>query len=225
MRITLEFAKTKFEEFNELCFDSQLPPIPICINNSRRALGMFVHPRSWPLRVMRGKGECHLRMSCRLDLPQTEIEDTLIHEMIHYYIWYFKLKDTSTHGRVFRQIMNGINTRFNRNITITHKTSEEELNSDNKNRNNYICVSHWRSGETGITISARTKILDIDRVLRSHPDVSFLEWYWSRNPWFNRYPVSRSAKIYKVESQDKLTHELLSATPCEVTDNKFKPKR
>ena len=42
-----------------------------------------------------------LRINKRIDLPEQEIEDIIIHEMIHYHIAYNGIKDTSTHGRVF----------------------------------------------------------------------------------------------------------------------------
>ncbi len=223
MKVTFQYALQKFNEYNQLCFDNCLPQIPIRISNSRRALGMFVHPRNYPESAPRGVGECSLRISCRLDLPPNEVDDTIIHEMIHYYIWYEKLKDTSSHGPIFRKIMNQINTRYHRNISISHKCSAEEISSDTYNRNNYICVSRWRNGEVGITICARTKIFEINRIFKTIPDLLSLEWYWSRNPWFNKYPVSRTSKVYKIKP-DELVTNLSTATPCEIINNIFQPK-
>ena len=45
-------------------------------------------------------------------LTTEQIDDVLIHEMIHYSIAYTGLKDTSSHGIVFRGMMDKINRTF-----------------------------------------------------------------------------------------------------------------
>ena len=42
----------------------------------------------------------------RVDLPEREVEDTIIYEMIHYHIGYNWLEDASAHGPLFLSIMN-----------------------------------------------------------------------------------------------------------------------
>lgn len=223
MRITLQYASQKFQEFNQLIFQGRLPGITIKISNSRRTLGMFVHPRKSPLPGIRNRGECSLRFSSRLDLPQEDIEDTIIHEMIHYYIWYNRESDSGPHGFLFKKYMNQINLKFNRHITITHKSTSAELNSDTHSRNNYICITHWNKGFRGVTICAKTKIFEIHRIYSSHPDIFKIEWFWSRSPWFNKYPVSRTAKVYSITSIPDFESNLSTATPCEIQGNIFRP--
>ena len=58
------------------------------------------------------------------------LEDTIIHEMIHYHILSNQLQDTSAHGKLFRKMMDDINARFGRNVTISHKPTEEEREKD-----------------------------------------------------------------------------------------------
>ena len=62
-----------------------------------------------------------LRINTRFDLPEELIQDTILHEMIHYYIAVNHLRDTSSHGRLFRQEMKRINNEANRHITISYK--------------------------------------------------------------------------------------------------------
>lgn len=104
----MDYVKRKFDEFNRLCFGGELPSLPMRLSNSRSAFGLFVHPRRYPASAPRGVGECHMRISTRFDLPERDVEDTIIHEMIHYYIWYRRITDTSAHGKVSAVLMYSI---------------------------------------------------------------------------------------------------------------------
>ena len=55
------------------------------------------------------------------------IEDTILHEMIHYHIAVNQLRDTSAHGRLFRREMKRINAEGNRHITISYRLSKDQL--------------------------------------------------------------------------------------------------
>ena len=63
-----------------------------------------------------------ISVSSYYQLTLEEIDDVLIHEMIHYSIAYTGLKDTSSHGIVFRGMMDKINRTFGRHITISVRT-------------------------------------------------------------------------------------------------------
>lgn len=223
MRATPEYVKRRFEEFNAQMFGGLLPPLPIMMSNAARALGLFVHPRHWPAGKPRGAGECHIRISTRLDLPEQEVEDTIIHEMIHYHIWYHNIADTGPHGPAFRSKMMEINRLHGRNITICHKSSDEVQATDRHHRNNYICVQYWRNGGLSLTVCARTAIFDVYRYFSAHPDVERMEWYWSMESWFNRYPQSRTPKAYRL-TQDELQKHFATATPCICDGQRFAPK-
>ena len=126
MKATIPYVEKRFEEFNQLMFDGQLPKLPIELSNAKTFLGLCVYKKK---RTLFGTTECYdfkLRISTRIDLAEAEVEDIIIHEMIHYYIAYKGLHDTSAHGRVFRQIMNTINEKFRRHIKISHKLTREE---------------------------------------------------------------------------------------------------
>lgn len=52
------------------------------------------------------------------DITVREIDDTLVHEMIHQYIRQSMLRDTSTHGKLFRRFMKQINKAFPEELEI-----------------------------------------------------------------------------------------------------------
>ena len=101
MIATHEYVKDKFGEFNRLIFGGKLPLLPICMSNARTFLGActFKRKRNWLGKTV--LYDFKLKISTRFDLPEKELEDTIVHEMIHYYIAVNKLKDTSTNGHIF----------------------------------------------------------------------------------------------------------------------------
>ncbi|MDE6010820.1 MAG: SprT-like domain-containing protein [Muribaculaceae bacterium] len=223
MRPTLDYVRLKFDEFNRLCFAGELPILPIRMSNAGRALGMFVHPRVSSRRMARDPKTCHIRISTRLDLPEQEVEDTIIHEMIHYWIWYKAIPDNATHGDAFMAKLREINRLHGRRITVRHHSSEEQLATDRHHRNNYICVQRWNDGRLTLTVCARTCIFDIHRAFSGHPQVTSVEWYWSMNSWFNRFPLSRTAKAYILTPAD-FTARFADATPCVCDGTTLRPR-
>lgn len=53
------------------------------------------------------------------DMTVKEIDDILVHEMIHQYIFQNDLPDTSTHGRLFKDFMQRINEAFPQELKIS----------------------------------------------------------------------------------------------------------
>ena len=93
MIISHQYVRDKFYEYNELMFEGKLPPVPIKIGNSKGRLGTCFYT------VLRRPGQkpvnafFHLRFSSAFDLPEEEWEDTIIHELIHYYLAFFEMND------------------------------------------------------------------------------------------------------------------------------------
>ena len=197
MKPTVEFLKRKFDEFNELIFDGRLPSLPISVGNARTSLGGLHFERR---RTMFGGSEMsnfHIRISSRFDLDESEIEDVLIHEMIHYHILYHKMKDTSPHGVVFRKMMSDINRLFGRHIAVTHKWEQGSQQPMAVAEARYFCICQLYDGTWGITCVPRQRVLDYRRLLPQSFRLRSAEWYVSSHPFFSRFPKVRSLKIFK----------------------------
>ena len=84
---TLDYIQARFDEYNARFFGGSLPPIPIKLSHARTFLGKvtFVRHRTWLFGAVRNE-KFVLRINTRFDLPEELIEDTILHEMIHYYI-------------------------------------------------------------------------------------------------------------------------------------------
>jgi hypothetical protein len=126
MKPTLAYVQAKFNEFNAKIFKGKLSPLPIRIGVSRTRLGGV----SFKRRKVGTKTEFYnfkLTISQRFDLPEHEVEDTIIHEMIHHYVaqidghphcdgfsWY----GIFGHGTHYRAQVKRLKREFGLNIRI-----------------------------------------------------------------------------------------------------------
>lgn len=212
MKPTIEYIEKKFGEFNHLIFDDRLPLLPIQLSNAKSFLGMLVYKKRRKPFGRVEKYDFRLRISTRMDLPEAEVEDTIIHEMIHYYIDFNGIKDTSAHGQVFRQMMSDINTRFGRHITITHKSTPEQRQQlvDTRKRWHVVAVVKFHDGRTGIKVlpRIRQRIITYRNLILTSKEIKDVELYMSNDPYFNAYPVSSALKVHIAEPTEFESHLL-----------------
>ena len=210
--LTLEFLNQKFDELNELCFGGALPKVSIRLSKARTYLGQLGFKRKRPLFGKTQYYDFVLRISTRLEQTEDEVIDTLLHEMIHLYIASHQLKDSSLHGKIFRQMMNDLNQRFGRHITISHRKTKDELNQDTQRRQHLVCVSTLASGERGITIAAKSRLFLLWDQIPTIPEIVSQTWYVSYDPYFNRFPRALTPKVYCISPSDLDLH-LKAARP------------
>lgn len=213
MTPTVEYLEERFDTFNEMCFEGALPRIPIKLSGGRSFIGRLQYKpvRDWRGRTVR-REDFVIRISTRFDLPEAEVEDTLIHEMIHYWIAWKGIQDTSTHGREFRRLMKEINERHGRHLTISHRTTPEEQDRDKRIRDHWVCVSQLADGRTAVTVVAQPCIRSVKRAFSWSSTIRSMAWYHSRDPWFNRFPHCRTPKLFPVDPAELQPH-LESARP------------
>lgn len=205
-----------------MVFGGELPPIDITLSKARGFEGKYVYGRRVGLLAKKIVGR-KIVISTYRDLPEREVEDTLIHEMIHYYIHHKGLKDTSPHGRIFKKMMVEINMRWGRNITISKRLKADDIVVDEKVKPHFICVSTFRDGHRGITVCAKTRIFEIHRILTNAQTIAQVEWWGSTDPFFNRFPNSQSAKVYKIVEAE-LEEHLRGAVPLVCDGQIIKPR-
>lgn len=223
-KLTIAYIRDRFEHFNRLCFNNELPLLPIRLSRSRRMLGCVSYQQR---RLGNGQTETFnyvMRISTCFNLAENDVEDTILHEMIHYYILVNGIRDTSKHGQVFRRMMNDINLRYDRHITVSHHSTKEEMQDDSSEHPAIICVTRMKSGETGITVCARTRIFSIYHELPLRFDVEQATWYFVVDPYFKRYPRSLKAKVYRVKMEELAPH-LMNAVEMECDGRRMKVKK
>lgn len=200
---TIDYIERKFKEYNDLMFEGKLQLLPFKLSSARTFLGQ--------VRCIRKKnpdGTWHYSdfqfvISNKIDYAENVVEDTIIHEMIHYWIFSNQLQDNAPHGKLFVAKMQEINRRFDRSLTVVYKTTKEELNKDSEKRQHLICISRMRGNQLGITIANKSRLFMLWDELPKMPKVVECNWYVSTDPFFNRYPRASSLKIYRI-SRDEL---------------------
>jgi predicted SprT family Zn-dependent metalloprotease len=205
MKATKSYVEHKFEEFNKMCFDGKLQKIPVELSDAKTFLGICVFKKR---KTQNGETEYYdfrLRINTRIDLPEEIVEDTILHEMIHYFIGVNHLKDTSAHGPLFQHIMNSINERFNRHVTISHRGTLEQNEDaiDKRALYHVVAVVSLNNGRMGIKILPRIlpRILYYYNMILAQDGVKSIKLFMSNDPYFNQYPNSSSLKVYFIDEE------------------------
>lgn len=226
MTATVPFIENAFERFNALCFEGVLPAIPVVLTKARTFLGkMEYKSRRDFFGIVSSHYDFRLKISTSFDLTEEELEDVIIHEMIHYYIAWRGLHDSSVHGETFRRIMGTINQKYGRHISVRHHSRpEQKLVTDGRNqfRKHILCVSTFPDGNMGITVCASTKIFQLYRLLPMYYDISRMEWYGSWDQFFNRFPRARTPKIYRI-TEEELSEHLKESVPLKCDGRVLEP--
>lgn len=222
MRPTLQYFIEKFEFYNQLCFGGKLTIPPIRLNTRKAIMGVT-------------KGQCHIdergnghwenisiEISVRMDLPEYEYIDTLVHEMIHYYIMSNNMTDDSPHGSLFRAKMEEITRKHGIRITIAFEPSEEEL-VKTKTRYRYVCVAEDVDGQMYFAVVARNKVFDFWEMLPQIERMKEVHWYLSDRAIFDKFPVAVSPRLMLIDA-DKIHHYLTGAMELENTGDVIKVK-
>lgn len=208
MRPSVAYVEQKFNEFNAQIFGGKLPKLPFKISSARTFLGQVKF-----FQEKNEDGTWHyygftFHVSDKLDLPEDVVEDTIIHEMIHYYILHNQMQDNAPHGDLFLQKMEEINNAFNRNITVAHKGTKEEADTDTEKRRHLICISRFKDGTRAVTVAAdNPRILfrvwdEIGRI----GEIEEYKWVYTTDPFFNRIPRAQNAKFYRIPADELRPH-------------------
>lgn len=210
MDITIPYIERKFGEFNRQIFAGKLPMPPIRLSHARTFLGVCAYKKRKGKDGRTEKYDFSLRISTRMNLSEQEVEDTILHEMIHYYIGYNQLEDTSPHGQIFRRIMADINAKHGRHITISHKSSkaQSEQAADLRPRYHVVAVVSFHDGRTGIKVLPRVllSILKYYNGVLTSREVASVRLYMTQDPFFNQFPNSSALKVHFIAVDEIQSH-------------------
>ena len=223
MRVTTDYIRERFVLFNGMMFGGRLKMPPLKVSNARSALGQVRCKRQSQQDGTWRYSDFEFIISGRLELDGRALDDVIIHEMIHYYILSNQIQDTAPHGVVFRRMMDEINSRYGRNISVRHKMTEAEHAADSRRSLHMVCVVR-SDGWTGIIVAARTCLRMLWDAPARIPNVTGWNWYASYDPYFNRYPHVRTLKVYKVEETELRAH-LSDAHAAVMTDKGIRLSR
>ena len=121
MALTLSFIAEQFDNINKKHFNNDLLKPRFEITHVKSYLGQYHWKYSYDSRIFR---ESVIRISDMFDRSESDITNTIAHEMIHLYIRQNKIKDTNKHhGRVFYSIADRLNREGGFHIARTDSVS------------------------------------------------------------------------------------------------------
>ena len=198
--LTIDYLRQAFEHYNDLIFEGKLPVPKLKWSRAKTRLGQMACKRktSW------GRIKYYdftISISNYYKLTKEEIDDVLIHEMIHYSIAYTGLKDTSAHGIVFRGMMDKINRTFNRHITISVRTRNLQARSVQQPKDYLILALKMKDGKyflSSVNPSAAGKLaISLARAR----EIAHYAWYQSQDEYFRSMPRVRSLRGRQVSTE------------------------
>ena len=198
--LTIDYLRQAFEHYNDLIFEGKLPLPKLKWSRTKTRLGQMACKRktSW------GRTKYYdftISVSNYYKLTKEEIDDVLIHEMIHYSIAYTGLKDTSAHGVIFRGMMDKINRTFNRHITISVRTRNLQARSAQQPKDYLILALKMKDGKyflSSVNPSAAGKLaISLARAR----EIAHYAWYQSQDEYFRSMPRVRSLRGRQVSEE------------------------
>lgn len=208
MVLTTEWISDAFERCNRMYFRAVLPVPNFSISTARTYLGLC----KYRYNETTGQNECfEIVLSSFRTLSEEQYIDVLLHEMIHYFIAYFSIKDSSTHGCVFKAMMRRLNM-CGRHIAISHRANEVWTKSKAEQ---YLIVAlvdeklGWLMGRI-----ADTRVRDTARRLQEAEGVLYAEWFVSDHPDFAHFSKARSLRFRRVR-RTYFEEQIARAQPCE----------
>ena len=200
MRPNLTWMMSQFVSFNQRYFQRRLPLPAFRLSKARTFLGNM----KWKENRLKHKYfDYQLTMSEYYDLEEHELQSVMLHEMIHYFIAFNYIKDTSPHGKVFCSIMDKLNA-CGWNIRISHHSTENGESSTARKT--------YRPGRRLIGVFIMKQEIYyavinpgyVGRIVSgmfSTPDFRELKWYVSNDDYFKQFPLIRSLRGYKINNE------------------------
>lgn len=122
--------------YNEKYFEGKLPIPLFDLLHSFRTCGYFScdYEQGWFSKTLYN---FRVSMTDYYDFTPKQFEDVLVHEMVHYYLAYFGLDKSCSHGRKFKQMAKQLNQAYGLNISKTVDISQY------KRREGTPTISYW----------------------------------------------------------------------------------
>lgn len=136
MVANIQNIQLAFNKCNEKYFECKLPIPMFDLLHSFRTCGYCQcdYEQGWFSRTLYN---FRISMTDYYDFTPKQFEDILVHEMIHYYLAYFGIDKSCSHGREFKKMAKRLNQAYGLNITKTLDMSQY------KRREGTPTISYW----------------------------------------------------------------------------------
>lgn len=181
---SVEDLKGWYVKYNYLYFKGQLKQCPIYINHTKRVLGQFCIKRDWY-----GIIRYYIQISNFLDRPIRDVQNTLIHEMIHQ--WQWENFQKCDHGYTFKQKAKEINAEGGWDIARCNSTEGCTANYVRPNKVFQICIFK-RNDRFCQSVLASNKVDYFKQWVPDISGISDLHFGTSTDSKLDKYTCSRT---------------------------------
>jgi hypothetical protein len=208
MQTTIQQLTVWFNQFNTEYFGGCLPIPRISISHGRRTLGSMACRG----RKILGLTACRsytITISNYYDVDEKSFQNVLLHEMIHYYISYKSIRDTSVHGRVFRSMMEELNAKYGWCIRVRTNASELAVAGGVRKQPRLVLAMEIKNRGAFLSVVNPHYRRRLSMMLSRVPDVVRSGWYISDNDYFSSFSTVRSLRGRMV---DKIEYDEIVST-------------
>ena len=201
MELTAQYLREHFWVLNNDYFDNELPEPQFAVTNARTQMGQFSCKR-----VRKGFFGKYANTSYKIKVSEyyeqtaEEIDDTLLHEMIHFLIAFRQLRDTSAHGQLFRKEMNRLN-RMGRHITISARTTQYVTTPKNQRKQHLVLALEGRDCSRYLSVVHPSYRKYVERQLPLAPQIAAHYWFVSNDSIFDSFSQVRSLRARKITKE------------------------
>lgn len=200
MKLTTDYLKEKFHVYNDLIFEGRLPEPKLRVSRARTRLGSMSCRRTFKRSLSQfvkgrlGFTDFSISVSTYYDMTEDQVDDVLIHEMIHYSIAYTGLKDTSSHGVIFREMMNSINKKYGRHIQVMTSTKGWRTTVKPRSKTFLVLGLKMHDGRYFLSSVNPRFAGDMEIRLNHAHEVEKHQWLETKDEYFRSFPQCRSLR-------------------------------
>lgn len=141
-------------------------------------------------------------------MSERQVQNVLLHEMIHYSIAYTGLKDTSAHGVVFRGMMDNLNRKYGWEITVSQDTKGWELSETGRKARErrlgtekLVLAMKTRDGRCFVSVVNPKFRERLEAQIKKVPEIVWHQWFVSSDDFFNAFPAVRTLRGRRVPEE------------------------
>ncbi len=216
MQVDVHWVRRNFQRFNADYFGGKLPEPRFVVGRARTRLGSC----SWKRKTLHGHSsyfDFTIAISNYYDQEERDFQNVLLHEMIHLSIAHSGVKDSSSHGVLFRGMMERLN-REGWDIQVSHSmkgVGKTAARQGSERRNRLVLAIETDDGRCFLSCVNTHYAYRLDDMMRRSTNLKRFAWYLSDDPWFDDKPVVRSLRGIVV-SPEVFREKTKAMTPFEL---------
>ncbi len=203
MELTAKLLREWFVQFNAEYFNNRLPLPQLTVSNARTQLGQF-RCRKVRMGLFRGYQLTGfgIKVSDYYQLTERDYQQTLLHEMIHYYIAYTGVRDSSPHGHLFRQLAQHISEQGGWNITVSERRRGLTIRQENVRRQSLLLLLNTTDHRYFVSVVNPNYKNYIARQAKLSPQIEDYHFVVSNDSQYSSWTQVRSLRGRRITKEE-----------------------